>query len=1059
MKAKQLNMMVWTVVVAVGCLGALRAGAGELPRSDAEITSIYRDKSSLVIKAVVRVNVARVVLEGRSRLATGNWAPIAVQQINPAPAVVAENVVEFRIEPSKAADFLRLRGDYTEALPSSLYGGTNTFYSVASTGGAPGVLETMAPTADASRTADPAATRDVVESDIWRIDGDTLYFFNQYAGLQVIDVSAPDSPKLLGAYPAAGAGEDMYLLSSNKVALLTRDMCAYGSDTESAVVLLNVKNGLPEPMGQVPMAGSLRDSRLVGTALYTVADRYRVTTQTTNTVWEWGCEVSSIDLSDPSTPITRNRVWLAGYGNAVYATDQYLFVAAPQPGANSLTTVHVFDISNPDGTMVEVAAIPVDGTVKDKFKMNLNGAVFSVVTENWSKTQETRVTTYSLSDPKNPVRLGSVKIIERETLFATRFAGNLLYAVTFLRVDPLWVIDLSSPEAPQKVGELEIPGWSSYIYPWGDRLITIGVDTTENLRRAAVQLFDVHDPAKPALLSKVLLGDKYSYSEANENEKAFGILPDDKLILVPLYTYGTNGSLAGVQLVDLEHDSLRKRGFLEQPMAARRATVHRDRILSLTGRELLAVDASNRDKPSVTGRVALSWQVDHVLLSGNYLIEISLATGSEPARLRVTEAENPLHVLSIADLGKEQISGAELKNNRLYLFQTRGTEILYDQTTWTPIGTNDAAHMLTVFDTADLPAIKLISTVKQASSAATYFASWYDALWVRDDVLVWATRNRGSMGYPWYYYARAVDLAVAAPGRMAIFAPWYWWGAENVYYAYDAAKPGFLSETRLNVTNSYSFSQSFPEGSLVYSSHAASEFDATIIPPPVIYQKWDGGTNYVWVTNQPPPGTWIQKQYLDVVDFTDPKEPVVRKPVNIPGTLQGISHRGEVAYTQNSESSWKDNTYRQVARIQASAYDGVKASLLDTLELVDSYSTPAAVAQGTLFLGRVAAAGAPARVEAWKLAEDTGKLKLQQSVNLKSDPSVFALHDDGRMLAIRHAGVELLRLAPAAAVSIGFGNISGCTYVSIEDGDGTVERGLWLPVQSSMVQKIPVRSP
>ena len=36
--------------------------------------------------------------------------------------------------------------------------------------------------------------RAVTESDIWEISGDTLYFFNQYRGLQVIDVSEPDAP-------------------------------------------------------------------------------------------------------------------------------------------------------------------------------------------------------------------------------------------------------------------------------------------------------------------------------------------------------------------------------------------------------------------------------------------------------------------------------------------------------------------------------------------------------------------------------------------------------------------------------------------------------------------------------------------------------------------------------------------------------------------------------------------------------------------------------------------------------------------------------------------------
>src|SRR5205085_4876981 len=142
-----------------------------------------------------------------------------------------------------------------------------------------------------------------------------------------------------------------------------------------------------------------------------------------------------------------------------------------------------------------------------------------------------------------------------------------------------------------------------------------------------------------SLLSKIVLGDQYSYSEGNSDEKAFGVLPDDGLILVPLYTYGTNGASQGVQLVDLALDGLKKRGFLQQPMAPRRATMHRERIISVSGRELLSVEAVDRDHPKVTAQVALSWPVDQVLLKGEHLLEFSNPTGDESVRLRVTLAE------------------------------------------------------------------------------------------------------------------------------------------------------------------------------------------------------------------------------------------------------------------------------------------------------------------------------------------------------------------------------------------------------------------------------------
>ena len=70
-----------------------------------------------------------------------------------------------------------------------------------------------------------------------------------------------------------------------------------------------------------------------------------------------------------------------------------------------------------------------------------------------------------------------------------------------------------------------MPGWSTYIEPLGDRLVTIGVNDTNDWR-VAVSLFDVQDAAKPALLGKVPLGVDNSWSEATFDEKAFSVLPD-----------------------------------------------------------------------------------------------------------------------------------------------------------------------------------------------------------------------------------------------------------------------------------------------------------------------------------------------------------------------------------------------------------------------------------------------------------------------------------------------------------------------------------------------------
>ena len=326
-----------------------------------------------------------------------------------------------------------------------------------------------------------------------------------------------------------------------------------------------------------------------------------------------------------------------------------LFVAHNSyDAAQYMTQLHVYDISAPDGTFTKKSVIGVNGTVLDKFKMNLSGEVFTVVVQGFSP-RVAFLETFSLADATKPKQLGALDIVENERLFATRFDGNTLYAVTFFQIDPLWIIDLSNPAAPKKTGELQIPGWSTYLRPMGSQLLAIGIDRTNNFSRTSVQLFDVSDATKPALLSKVVIGDQWSGSEANWDEKAFGVLPDEHLVLVPFYSSGSDGYSQGVQLIDLESDHLTKRGVIAQNMTARRSTVHKNRILSLSSSELLSVDATDRDKPVLTKSTELSWAADDVHLAGDYLVELDSYRSGGPI-LRVVSAADPGQVFTITSL-------------------------------------------------------------------------------------------------------------------------------------------------------------------------------------------------------------------------------------------------------------------------------------------------------------------------------------------------------------------------------------------------------------------------
>jgi uncharacterized secreted protein with C-terminal beta-propeller domain len=132
-----------------------------------------------------------------------------------------------------------------------------------------------------------------------------------------------------------------------------------------------------------------------------------------------------------------------------------------------------------------------------------------------------------------------------ETIQSARFLNETLYLVTFLRTDPLFVIDLSA--TPRILGELVLPGFSSYLHPLEGGLL-LGVGTEGG--SVKVDLYDVHDPAHPALISSIQLP-SYSYSEAQWDQKAFMFDQVRGMFAVPIHVYGYYPSWTYVSSVHL----------------------------------------------------------------------------------------------------------------------------------------------------------------------------------------------------------------------------------------------------------------------------------------------------------------------------------------------------------------------------------------------------------------------------------------------------------------------------------------------------------------------------
>lgn len=120
-----------------------------------------------------------------------------------------------------------------------------------------------------------------------------------------------------------------------------------------------------------------------------------------------------------------------------------------------------------------------------------------------------------------------------ERIYSARFIGKVGYLVTFRQTDPFYVLDLSDNNNPKMVGELKIPGYSSYLHPISEnRVLGVGMEGGQ----VKISYFDVSNPANPQEIDKYSLSD-YG-SDALYNHHAFLMDSKHQIFFLPSYKGG-----------------------------------------------------------------------------------------------------------------------------------------------------------------------------------------------------------------------------------------------------------------------------------------------------------------------------------------------------------------------------------------------------------------------------------------------------------------------------------------------------------------------------------------
>lgn len=272
--------------------------------------------------------------------------------------------------------------------------------------------------------------------------------------------------------------------------------------------------------------------------------------------------ITSFSLENMESSINVNTY--LGAGNEVYCSKENLYIAKikydysymPKISAaidqaigvtgiskNEVTTnIHKFAIE--DSNVKYVATGKVKGSLLNQFSMDEYNGNFRITTTNDEGNN-----LYVLD--QNMQEVGSVtNLASGEKIYATRFMGDKAYVVTYKTVDPLFVIDLSNPTTPEVLGELKIPGYSSYLHPFGENyLIGFGEDSVEKLyinwegeqdvvayaNGLKMAIFDVSDYSNPKELYSIKIGNRGSYSELLYNHKALLFDEEEGIFAFPAY--------------------------------------------------------------------------------------------------------------------------------------------------------------------------------------------------------------------------------------------------------------------------------------------------------------------------------------------------------------------------------------------------------------------------------------------------------------------------------------------------------------------------------------------
>ncbi len=450
----------------------------------------------------------------------------------------------------------------------------------------------------------------VDEADILKTDGKYLYHLVNDK-LKISEIYPADSMKMVADVTFEEDFEPMELYVENDMAIVIgskyESVYRYGGNNLAKIIIYDIKDKAnPKVTKEVDVSGFYNSSRRIDDSLYLVAQKYinvydfddedimplpiyrdsRISTEMKEVSCEeiryfpgYNCSEYMITVGIDLADLSKEAQISTYLGNSenIYSSEDNMYVTFTSYKTsgdesvekNDVALKKLFDYSLErdkvtdiyrfkleDGKMNCKATGEIKGSVLNQFSMDENNGYFRVATTTGSVTG----TGNNISKNNMYVMDMSLKIVGSvediapgEKIYSVRFIGDRAYMVTFRKVDPLFVIDLSKPENPEILGKLKIPGYSDYLHPYDENhILGFGKDavavnneegswgwadesgTAAYYQGMKIALFDVTDPENPVEMWKEEIGDRGTDSELLNNHKALLFSKEKNLLAFPI---------------------------------------------------------------------------------------------------------------------------------------------------------------------------------------------------------------------------------------------------------------------------------------------------------------------------------------------------------------------------------------------------------------------------------------------------------------------------------------------------------------------------------------------